>query len=76
MHYKKETGINQFMVLLEQHVELGSLDITSSWSPLYASSGTPIWALHNECSFQVYISTGAKDKISALSQGILTSVYA
>jgi hypothetical protein len=40
---------------------------------LYAS---PIWALYNKCSFQVYISTGAKDKIPALSQGILTSAYA
>jgi hypothetical protein len=75
MHYKKETGISQFTVLLEQHVELGSLGITFSWPPLYASSGTPIWALCTKCSFQVYISTGAKDKIPALSQGIFTSAY-
>jgi hypothetical protein len=66
-HYKKETEIIQSMVLLGQHVELDSLGITSSWSPLYASSGTPIWALYTKCSFQVYILTGAKDKILALS---------
>jgi hypothetical protein len=58
------------MILLGQHVKLDSLGITSSWSPLYASSGTPIWALYNKRSFQLYILTGAKDKIPAVSQGI------
>jgi hypothetical protein len=67
MHYKKEIGISQFMVLLGQHVELGSLGVTASWFSLYASSVTPIWALYTKCSFQVYISTDAKDKIPALS---------
>jgi hypothetical protein len=55
------------MVLLGLHVDLGSLGVTSSWSPPYASSDTPIWALYTKCSFQVYTSTGAKDKILALS---------
>jgi hypothetical protein len=34
MHYKKETGISQFMVLLEQQVELGSQVITLA-GPLF-----------------------------------------
>jgi hypothetical protein len=45
------------MVLLGQHVELGSLGVTSSWSPLCASSGTPIWALYTKCSLQTHILT-------------------
>jgi hypothetical protein len=57
-------------------MELGSLDTTSGWHPFYAPSNIPIWDLYNKCSFQVYISTGAKDKIPALSQGIFTSAYA
>jgi hypothetical protein len=64
------------VVLLGQHVELGSLGITSIWSPLYTSSGIPNWALYNKCFLQIHISTGPMDQIPALSQGILTSAYA
>jgi hypothetical protein len=64
------------MVLLEQYMELGSLGTTSGWPPLYAASGTPIWALYNKCFLQVHISTGPMDQIPVLSQTILTSAYA
>jgi hypothetical protein len=75
MHYKKETRDSQFVVLLEQHMELGSLGTTYGWPLFYAPSNTLIWALYNKCSLQIHISTGPTDQIPALSQGILTSAY-
>jgi hypothetical protein len=63
------------MVLLEQHMVLGSLHTTSSWPPFYASSNIPIWALYSKCCLQIHISTGPMNQIPALSQGILTSAY-
>jgi hypothetical protein len=66
------------MVLLEQYMDLDSLSTTSGWPPLYASSGTPIQALHNKCSPHVHISTYhiPMDQTPGLSQRILTSAYA
>jgi hypothetical protein len=66
----------QFVVLLKQHIELGSLGTTSGWPPFYAPTNIPIWTLYNKYSFQIHISTGPTDQIPALSQGILTSAYA
>jgi hypothetical protein len=40
------------MILLEQHMELGSLGITFGQLPLYAPPLTPIQALHNKYSLQ------------------------
>jgi hypothetical protein len=37
------------MVLLEQHMELGSVGITFGQPPFYAPPLTPIQALHNKC---------------------------
>jgi hypothetical protein len=67
---------SQFMVPLEQHMELGSLGTTSGWPPFYPPSNTPIWALYNKCCLQIHIWTGPADQIPALSQGILTFAYA
>jgi hypothetical protein len=38
------------MILLEQHMELGSLGITFGQLPLYVPPLTPIQALHNKYS--------------------------
>jgi hypothetical protein len=75
MHYKKEKRASQFVVLLEQHMELDSLGITSVWPPFYAPANIPIWVLYNKCSLQIHISTGPTDQTLALSQEILTSAY-
>jgi hypothetical protein len=66
---------SQFMVLLEQPMELDSLGTTSGWPPFYAPSNTPVWALYNKCSLQIHISTSPMDQIPALSRGIFTSAY-
>jgi hypothetical protein len=39
---KRRQRASQFVVLLEQHMELGSLGTTSCWPPFYAPSNTPI----------------------------------
>jgi hypothetical protein len=54
------------MVLLEQHIKLGSLGSTFGWPLLYASSGIPIWALYNKFCLQVHISTGPMDQLQLL----------
>jgi hypothetical protein len=43
MCYKKERRASQFVVLLGQLMELGSLGTTSGWHTFYAPSNTPIW---------------------------------
>jgi hypothetical protein len=70
-----ETRASQFVVLLGQHMELGSLGTTSGWPTFYAPSNTPIWALYNKCCYQIHISTGPVDQTPVLSKGILTSAY-
>jgi hypothetical protein len=61
------------MVLLEQHMEMGSLVTTSGWPPFYAPTNILVWSLYNKCSLWIHISTGPTIQIPAFSQGILST---